>query len=476
MITAIGCVLLPLCLWFWRSPARLLELVFVYSVFSAAAVIAIGGNGITPALVPTMMFIGLFIIAGINGARYPAERPALAALTPFIVTVCGALLSSLIMPRLFAGDVMVWPQKISVFLTMSPLAPNAGNMTQDLYLLANALLAVTAALYLTRDGAGLGRLLDWYFISGLLVVGLALWQFAGNTLHVWFPTSFFLSNPGWSELSDQKFGSLIRLNGPFSEPSSLSAYLSASVCASGWVILNGARGLLPRLLFWLGLGVVLLCTATTGYATLALMALLLLARTALSARPSMRRRVLGGLLIFSVLGGIAVTAVPVVAPGVAREASLIVTTTLNKQQSSSYDDRTTADLDAIHAMQNTYGLGVGWGSNRSSSLLPGLLAEVGIWGVFGFAWAGIALGFFARGALQVSENTELRRVIRAASAAVLSSLVSALLSGPTITSPDFFLLLALLAAAAARARYEATPAPVRLQAGLARPAGIGLPR
>ncbi|OYV34899.1 MAG: hypothetical protein B7Z80_19960 [Rhodospirillales bacterium 20-64-7] len=454
MITAIGAVLLPFCLWFWRSPGRLLELVFVYSVFSAAAVLVVGGLGITPALVPTAMFVGLFIVAASNGARYPVERSTLIVLAPLMLTIGCALLSSVIMPRLFEGDVLVWPQK-TLGLSMSPLAPNSGNVDQDMYLLANLLLTVSAALFLTRDGARLGRLLDIYFISGLLVVFISMWQFAGNMAHVWFPTKFFLSNPGWSELSNQSFGSLIRLSGPFSEPSSLGAYLSASVCASAWV-------------FWSGLVVVMLCTSTTGYATLALMALLLVARTMFAASGPVRRRVLGGVLVFAVLGGIAVAAVPVVAPGVAREANLIVTGTLNKQNSSSYDDRTSADLDSLHEMQDTYGLGVGWGSNRSSSLLPGLFAEVGVWGVLGFAWAGIGLALFAHGALRVSQDRELRLVIRGSSAAALSALVSALLSGPTITSPDFFLLIALLTAAAARARYDVAPARQGAPAALTR--------
>jgi hypothetical protein len=467
MITAIGLVLLPFCLWFWRRPGRLLELVFLYSVFSAAAVIVVGGLGITPALVPTAMFVGLFFVAAANGARYPVERTTLIALAPLILTVGCALLSSVIMPRLFENAVLVWPQK-SLGLRMSPLAPNSGNLDQDMYLLANLLLTVTAALYLTRDRARLGRLMDIYFISGLLVVLISMWQFAGNMLHVWFPTKFFLSNPGWSELSNQSFGSLIRLSGPFSEPSALGAYLSASVSASAWVILNGARGRLPRLLFWSGLVVVMLCTATTGYATLALMGLLLVVRTLLAASAAVRRRVLGGALAFIVLGGIAVAAVPVVAPGVAHEANVIVTGTLNKRNSSSYDDRTAADLDSLHEMQDTFGLGVGWGSNRSSSLLPGLFAEVGVWGVLGFAWAGFGLAWFARGALRVSQDQELRLVIRGTSTAILAILVSALLSGPTITSPDFFLLIALLTAAAARARYDVAPARQSAPAALAR--------
>lgn len=197
MITAIGAVLLPFCLWFWRRPSNILVLVIVFSVFSASAIIVVGGLGVTPALLPTAMFVSLFAINLFNGVHYPAERQTFTILLPFILVTIGAVASSVIMPRLFMGQVMVWPQKISAFFVRSPLAPNAGNFTQDMYLIANALLAVTAAAYLTRPGRILPRLLDAYFASGLLVILIALWQFASTILHIPFPASFFLSNPGW---------------------------------------------------------------------------------------------------------------------------------------------------------------------------------------------------------------------------------------------------------------------------------------
>jgi hypothetical protein len=40
--------------------------------------------------------------------------------------------------------------------------------------------------------------------------------------------------------------------------------------------------------------------------------------------------------------------------------------------------------------------------------------------------------------------------------AILGTLIAAVISTPTISSPDFFLLLALLIATAARVRYEAS--------------------
>ncbi len=457
MITVIGGLLLPLCLWFWRRPAVLLMLVLVYSVFSAAALVVVGGFGITPALMPTAMFIGLFLFNTFNGVRYPAERPALLLLLPFILVICGALFSSIIMPRLFEGEVLVWPQKVTAFFVRSPLAPNAGNITQDIYLLANALLAVTATLYLTRSGRLLARLVDLYFISGLITVAIAIWQFASNTVHIPYPTQIFLSNPGWAQLSDQTMGWLTRLNGPFSEPAALSGYMCASLSASGWVIINGDCRLLPRLVFWGALAVVLLTTATTGYITLLAMGALLALRGVFAASAAMRRRMAAGVVLVLLLGGLSAGLLVVVAPSVAGEAEVVLNATLYKTQSSSYQDRSTADRDSLQEMYATYGLGVGWGSNRSSSLLPGLCAAIGLWGVGGLVWFGLSVARRACRAMRLTADPSLRYAIRASAAALISGIISALLSGPTISSPDFYLLLAMLVAATARVEYEAAP-------------------
>jgi hypothetical protein len=457
MITMIGGLLLPVCLWFWRRPAALLMLVLLYSVFSAAALVVIGGFGVTPALLPAVMFIGLIVLNAANGVRYPAERRVWLLLFPFILVIFGALASSVIMPRLFAGEVLVWPQKVTAFFVRSPLAPNAGNITQDMYLLANALLTVAAALYLTRPGALPAKLLDCYFVAGLIVVVIALWQFAGNTLHIPYPTDFFLSNPGWAELSGETVGSITRLNGPYSEPAALSAYMCASLSAAGWVIINGDERWLPRLTFWGALIVALLTTASTGYITLLAMSALLGLYSLLSVNPVLHGRMIAGVALVLVLGGLVVGLVTVAAPGVVAETQTVLDSTMNKTQSSSYQDRSTADLDSLQEMRATYGLGVGWGSNRSSSLLPGLCAGIGLWGIGGLVWFGGALSWQARRAVRLTADPGLRYAIRGSAAALISSLISALVSGPTISSPDFYLLLAALVAATARAQHEALP-------------------
>jgi hypothetical protein len=444
MFPVIGGILIPVCMIFSNRPWKLLALVFYYSVFSASAIVVLGGSGITPALLPALLFVLCFMVSIFSGVRYPAIRSAISVLTPFILVIAGALISSIVMPRLFQGEVLVWPQKFASFQVLQPLAPNAGNYTQDMYLLSNAMLTVVATIYLARSGAKLNKLFDCYLSASLIADCVALWQFAGNTLHLWYPTSFFLSNPGWAELSDESVGSLIRLNGTFSEPSSLAAYLCAPVCAAAWLILNGDKRRFLQLVFWPGLAVILLSTATTGYATLGIMTGILVLRSIVSFSKKFLRRFIIAALMALTLGGAICVIGPAVAPGVANEASTVINATMGKSQSSSYRDRSAADRDSLNEMIETSGLGVGWGSNRSSSFLPGLCASIGLWGILGLIWLGSKTYLGLKNKLRYTHDLESKQVIQGVSAAIMTSLVAAMISEPTISSPDFYLLLAML--------------------------------
>ena len=471
MITGLGAIILPLCIFFWRTPLRLLQLVFIGAAFAAAAVFVVGGYGVAPGLLPAMLFIGYFLLRVALGASYPTGNGVLRVLTPFILVVVGALVSSLLMPRFFENEIFVWPQKLSGFGVLTPLSPNAGNYTQDIYLIINAALAVAASFYLVTIGRKMEILFNTYLCTGLMVVFISVWQFTSNLTHIWFPTSFFLSNPGWALLSGESIGSLLRITGPFSEPAALAGYLCGIIGASGWMVFNGDRRLVPHLTLFLSLGALLLSTSTTGYAALAIMTVGLALYTLVMGSASVKKRVLIGLTAAGAMVAITITVVPAVAPGVAYEAAGIAEATLNKQQSSSYMDRTSTDFDSLKAAAASYGLGVGWGSNRSSSLFPGLAASIGLWGIAGLLWFVTRILSHVRLARHRTTIPELQRVIHGCTGALIGTLVAATLSAPGLTSPDFYLLLALLIAAAGRLRWEAgaAQAPLPRFAAFARP-------
>jgi len=150
------------------------------------------------------------------------------------------------------------------------------------------------------------------------------------------------------------------------------------------------------------------------------------------------------------LGGVAAVGISAFAPEIIANITEVYTGTLNKQESSSYQDRTSADIDSLEATLGTYGLGTGWGSNRSSSLIPGLLASVGVPGMAGLIWFGVGLTRAVKRARRAGGPPDQVMVIDGCCGAVVGFLTAAVISGPTISSVAFFFLLAVLIGSVAR--------------------------
>lgn len=448
--TLFGALALPLCALCVLKPDRLLQLVVLGSAFEAAAVLTFGGFGLQPALLPTALFSAFVMLQLLLGARHPAARLILRTVTPFILVTLWALASSLLLPRLFANQVYVWPQKLSPPFVSVPLEPNASNINQDIYILADCTILVLAALHSARARFDMVRLLHAYWISGYAAVAIAVWQLGGALAGVPFPTDFLSSNPGYAQLTTQAISGVPRINGSFPEPAALAAYLCGVVGASGWTMLNGHATRIVRLLLPAALLGLLISTSTTGYGVLAIIAVALPCYAfATGSQRLLSRLVLVGIL-FTMIGTAAALTLVTLVPSVERNAEVVLASTLDKKQSSSYQDRTSTDFDSLAVVLPTWGLGVGWGSNRSSSLLPGLLAGLGLYGTAGLAWFGLRVVRLVRRARPVADRS-MALVIDACTGSIVATLVAGLLSGPAITSVLFYVLLALLIAASVRA-------------------------
>ena len=449
-----GLAAIPLCCLCVAHPVRLIQLAILGSAFEAAALLAFGGLGVQPPLLPLAMFVGHVLLQLLLGARYPGARVVWWAVTPFVLVTAWALLGSILLPQLFAGDVYVWPQKQAAPYVAVPLAPDFSNINQDIYALADCAALVFTALFATVDRVSPRRLLDAFWLSGYLAAGVALWQFAGRVTGLPFPTDFFLSNPGYAQLSNQTLGGLSRINGSFTEPAALASFLAGVVGAAGWSLLNGIGASHLRWLLPLAVLAMVLSTSTTGYAVLALMVLAIVGFAALRGSRRLVSRVAAAGVVLAPLALIGAVSATALAPALVRNAAAVLESTLDKQDSSSYQDRTSADRDSLALVLPTWGLGVGWGSNRSSSLLPGMLADLGLYGTLGLAWFGLRIARLVAEARHHASG-ELAETIEAGTGYAVSVLAACLLSGPAITTVLFYLMLGLLIASCARAMKAA---------------------
>lgn len=445
-VTGFTLILLPLCLILFTNMGRLLQLMLVFGVFEAAAALTFGGIGLQPALMPGLAFIAYFVLQLLLGARFSGQAPVVSMTKPFVLVTVYALASSALMPWIFQDKVFVWPQKAQPPFVLTPLEPSSSNINQDIYLLINCGILVAAAIFMVGSSLRLKILFKTYLASGFVVAVIAIWQFASKVAHVPYPESLFYSNPGWAILTGQQMGSIPRINGPFAEPSSLGGYMGTIVCATGWQLLQGHRDRVLKWLFFTGLLIMMLSTSSTGFGMLGLVCIGVAALGVLTGSA----RIMGAIvklglplgLLILLLFGIGST----FAPELSKNVGMIFGQTLTKQQSSSYEDRTSTDVDSLMVAVDTFGLGAGWGSNRSSSLVPGLLAGVGIPGVIGLAWFAFVIGKGVRRAKATRCARDQLFVIDGCCGALIGFIAAALLSGPTISSVTFFCLVAILIA------------------------------
>jgi hypothetical protein len=465
-ITLLGVVLVPLSLIWALQPLRLLQLALVASVFEAAAAMVFGSFGLQPAMVPGVLFMAYMFAQYALGMRYPGEGTALRATLPLLALLGYALLSAWLLPDMFAGHVMVWPQRGDALgATTVPLEPTPGNVTQSLYLTLNVGFTVAVAVFMTRAAIPYRSIIAAYLLGGYIVVGLALWQFANRNAGVPFPDDLLHSNPGWA-IVEQSFGSVPRIQGPFSEPAALAGYMSGIVLCCLWLSLRGYQVMRPNLLLSLALLTTLLSTSTTGIVMMVVGVPTVLGMASIGGDRGAIGRI-GKTLGYLMLGGaIVILPIFVLKPSLMDAVATVVEATLNKGDSDSFTERTSADTTAIETLDQTYGLGVGWGSYRSSSLIPGLLANSGVFGLAMVFWLILRVIRFGARGRRAAPRHPGRILVDGFTTSLCTTFGSALIAGPTISSLAFYLQLGCVIGVLSRMIIEARPRSTQLGAAI----------
>jgi len=481
-ITLFTYAFLPLLLATRFKLDRLLLLIVLSSVFDAASVLNINlgsfAFGLQPAFAATIIFIAIVMARWLAGQLFGNEGRVLYVFWPFILFSAVAVLSAVLLPHLFAGEVFVWPQRKEPGMPdlAVPLYPNSGNITQAAYLSTTMLLAITACAHMESKPRLPQRVLDVYFASGVLACAIALWQWGGKIVGLYFPHDFFFSNPSWADNTDQTFlnDAVPRIAGTFAEPSFLCFYLSGLIYASGWRLVVAPPAFLPAAAFVGSVAVAALSTSTTGYVSIAVGIPLLLLFTARTP------------LVIPRLGLAAAVAPPVLLvvgflvwrylPDLVEIGNQILTDTLNKGSTESYEVRTRQDHDSYALLLDTFGLGAGWGSVRASSFLATFIGATGIWGPLLLVWLVLRVGrSWKRARRLAGPNSTLEPF----AASVVGMLVAAATSKPDLVFTGFWINLAAAVAISLQLRQRADTEAVILEGAnvtVAAPASRGMIR
>jgi hypothetical protein len=348
----------------------------ISSIFQATAFINIGDSPII-----VYYFFGvLFVLRGVVdlfwlplGWRVPKQNNPLLYLLGFVLI---AVLGAFILPQIFYGT-LVYSPKISIddqFNNMTHLALESQHFNQSIQLLVNALIFIIIWFRIISPLAFIRAIV----FSLVFALGIALWQVVSNATNIYFPKELLYTVEGWSVGNEQLIGSFSRVNSTFLEPSVFATYLTGVfaflliwwVKRPNWILLGGVL---------LTLFAMLITTSTTAYLGLVGVLVCILLGVGLL------QLINGGwtsksllVLLFATVAVIWIGLMVFV--GSPDLGDLVNVVLLQKSDGDSFKVRMESDLQGFEILWNTYGLGVGLGSNRPSSFLTFLLSNVGILG------------------------------------------------------------------------------------------------
>lgn len=424
---------------------------FLSVAFGSTAFATLPALGGASPLIYTLLAI-LVILATIARRDLSRQVRTVFVVQPACWLAVGLLIYVLagayILPRLFLGDALVYVVSrksdgtSGVFIV--PLLPQSMNMTQAAYMALGLLTFIAVSISLL----GMRRLEDvrmallgWVVLilaSGVLdlvagSVGL------GDIFEPLRTASYAMMTADTHAVAGFK-----RINGLFSEAAAYASVLvpSLAFAVAYWRVTGGAFALA---LVLVGSALLVLSTSTTAYVTAALcgiwLALGILREMVWRLRVRAPDLVLLGFVVVAAAGGLALYIVneSFFAPMV-RLLDLMV---FSKSTSDSALERGAWNAQAMRAFIDTWGLGVGIGSTRTSSWAVAVISHLGVPGAL-LMLAMVLL--MLRGQAGLDLRRAPRHIVALAHgcrAAGLATLVAACVSAPS-ADPGimFFLLLA----------------------------------
>lgn len=346
-----------------------------------------------------------------------------------------AVASAIFLPRIFAGQVYIVPVRASE-VGLHLLRPSAQNITQAAYIVISFLtaIAVFAAVRLSPRSIYPAML-----VAGIvfIITGILDALFGNTALLDPFRTASYALN------THHTIGGMERIVGFTPEA---SAFGTSCMAMAGLLhFLRPGIELTSRqkgLIYLVTLGLIGMAIASASSTAIVMLgffcALAFLSgffSFVIKRRAIGRRRMTAGLVVgaFSVAGAIFVASFmpELIQPAYGVFEELI----LNKTTSDSYAGRSSWNASAWDAFKDTFGLGVGLGSARTSSWPIAVISNTG---VFGTAF----LAFFLAQIFVIHRNVSDIKLSRAVNGAKLALLLQ--FSGLTLsaTQADFGLISA----------------------------------
>ena len=414
MPTVIGLIFLLGGLFCLQRKAEwLLGLLILAGLFQAASVFNFGSSGIQP-----YYFVAcLVIISQFGKVKTWHAVQHFHGRNLILAFACLGVFSAIVYPFVFAGT-PVYEPSVGIddgLLYRPPLHFSISNLAQAFYLVVHALVILSVSTM--EKSAKIKRAYNMIFIS---FIALVFVQFICLQIGLSFPYAIFQNNAGYA-VADASADKASRIVGTFTEPSGAGLALVSFYAGAFYEFFLGRGSAIRVLITAVGIGLV---RSTSALSAMAITTVLICCLHPFYQFPW---RIRTARLIK--VACIAVVALIVFLSPV---ASQLQDATTGKTESSSYFNRTAADLFSLQLAASTHWIGVGLGSNRPSSLLASLLSNVGIVGAVLFC-----VLLFQVGRNVQQEHLWLRW-------ALAGAVIDACFGGPDITQPLIWIYLILI--------------------------------
>ncbi|HUS06529.1 MAG TPA: hypothetical protein VMZ52_09545 [Bryobacteraceae bacterium] len=425
---------------------RLIQLTAVLCVFPVASVLDLtfgeGLYSIPPCLLVALLLLPCALAHGHSWGQSGRLEMIVRMYLPLIGFTVFAVLTSVFVPLLFEG---MYQAALSMDTSgIVPLEWGRMNVTQSVYLVVLVVFAILVSCELTGRRDAVRHAVNAFILCGYLAALIAAYQLVSDRFGWYFPVKMLYSRPEARslELTVRQFqvgGLTIRqISGSFSEPSTLAQFMLGAVFGAGYWWLRGGAPRRVKGLAIVSLATLLATVSSTAYVGLALSGVLLLTYLAMSGR------LRGAVVAFVVIAALAAAMLWAVGEqelaGFRTLAGNVLDLVLfAKRDSISFHVRWLVDSVALDGFVGTYGLGLGWGSTRGSSLLIHLLGNTGVIGIFFLTWFAWNIRRRLRGGVPPVTGFTV--------AALCGNLLGGALSVPDINSVTLWLLVGLAVAA-----------------------------
>lgn len=434
----------------------------VMTVFGGAAAIMIGAAGIQPG----HLFVGFLALATLSyREKMKVAMNAMAFPQPAFWLIClltYGVITGFFAPRLWAQTMNIIPLGSSEYPDTGgavPLGPVSSNLTQAIYNTANIVTFVmVVAMASTATGFRTATAAVLAFSSANLFFSIADLVTYGTSLQELFS---YIRNAPYAFHDEAVMAGVKRVVGSWPEASTFAGVSLGVIGFTGTMRICGRYSRLTGFLFLLTSIMVIRSTSSAGLFGLPVCLAILYMTCLFRCGGQSGTRISAGIVLFAPIIVILIGMMIVMNDEIFHQLYAYFDLLLfSKATSASGIERGMWNTYGWNNFIESYGLGVGLGTSRTSSFIIALLSNVGLPGVIFFSLFFLS-AFYTKRGLPRTFDGDVRLAGRNG---CLCLLIGASVSGSTVDTGLLFFVMAGLATAVPAAQREPSFTPTTVQA------------